>query len=69
MIEERNARNIPMIKKIITKRKAKKCHVNINVNNDSWIVRILENITQLGWLGTPTNSSPSQLNRLGMEQI
>ena len=30
---------------------------------------ILENITQLGWLRTPTNSSPSQLVELGIVLI
>jgi len=29
----------------------------------------LENVIQLGWLGTPTNSSPSQLVELGIDLI
>jgi len=29
----------------------------------------LENVVQLGWLGTPTNSSPSQLVELGIDLI
>jgi len=29
----------------------------------------LEKVTQLGWLGTPTNSSPSQLVELGVVLI
>ena len=32
-------------------------------------VEFLKNMIQLGWLGTPTNSLPSQLSRLRIEYI
>jgi len=35
MIEGRNARNVPTIKKIIIKRKTKKWNINVNINDDS----------------------------------
>jgi len=34
MIEERNARNVSMIKKVITKRKTKEWNMNVNINDD-----------------------------------
>ena len=34
-----------------------------------WLVRFLVNVYQLGWWRTPTRGSPSQLLKLGMEQI
>ena len=41
MIEERNARNVPMIKKVITKRKTKEWNTNVNLNDNSWRVMTL----------------------------
>jgi len=41
MIEERNTRNVPIIKKVITKRKTKEWNTNVNINDNSWRVMTL----------------------------
>jgi len=41
MIEERNARNVPMIKKVIVKRKTMKWDMSVNINDDSQRVMTL----------------------------
>ena len=35
MIEERNARNVPIIKKVLVKRKIKEWNINVNINDNS----------------------------------
>ena len=45
MIEERN---VPMIKKVITKRKIKEWNMNVNINNDSQRVMTLSQNTGEG---------------------
>jgi len=44
--------------------------IQIMILGESWLwVKVLEKIIQLGWLEIPTNSLPSQLDKLGMERI